>query len=253
MKKFENFLKEDGKFSIYDFKNHLLNNYSKENVDLDLIKKYTDKFVGSGFYEELYEYSTHLYNSLKKSINNLDLLEGLLETRFESVMNIGDELRVYSGVSYYSDTNKEEYNGTRFFRKDNLSLDSIICFILNELVNRSISGGIRKTHDSLFVTDEEWNILNMPKNRYLYSTDNKDVFEYIRNFNMKNRFIPTVTLEITNDRSYSLKSIKKCNDIFEKCFKLIRRLISSDVEVIDPMSHKYHSQLSEYKKILKIV
>ena len=100
------------------------------------------------------------------------------------------------------------------------------------------------------VNDEKWNVLNIPKNKELYngSVDN-ELIEYIESFDINKQFHTSIKFELKQwdfNRTV-LVNVSECNKVFDEFFKLMKKVLKMDLEIIPTTSHKYHKVMSEYQ------
>jgi hypothetical protein len=261
IKLFEDFT-GDYKIHIFDFyeitrDTDIRPDFNKD-VDLDFIKKYTDKFIGPGFYEKVYKRSEYIYSVLLDLSTKYELLSGFADSRFESITKPNEkEVNILPCLCYRDDV-ISDFNSYRFYLKK-LNLESVICNIISTFLWDTIHGShnkkIRTSDESIYVDDEKWSVLNIPDNKSLYNNLSYSVIKYIENFDLNEQFIPCLVFSISNnpDRFYSVDTISrdKCDELFQKFLPLLKKIVKKDFETITPLSHKYHSLLNEYQIILR--
>lgn len=262
IKLFEDFA-GDYKIHIFDFYEILRDLEMKPNlvlkdIDLDFVKKYTDKFIGPGFYEKVYERSEYIYYTLLDLSKKYELLSGLAESRFESITKPNDKEVSILPCLCYKDNLVSDFHSFSFYYK-NIRLESIIGNIISQFLFKTRHGShgkmIRTSDESIYVDDEKWSVLNMPTNQSLYNNLNNEIIEYIKNFDINEQFIPCLVFSIENaeHRTYSVDTVSRdeCSELFQKFLPIIKKIVKKDFETITPLSYKYHSLLNEYRLILR--
>ena len=224
-----------------------------DHITFELIKEKTDKFVGEGFYEKVYEKSKVVYNKLSIINEKIDLLEGFAENRFETILKKYNKSISLNAVLSSKSKSNDSYSGFRHFGKK-LNLKSIVCNILQDFVWSTLSNNlhkeIRTSSEAFMVNDEKWNVLNIPKNKELYngSVDN-ELIEYIESFDINKQFHTSIKFELKqwNFNKTVLVNVSECNKVFDEFFKLMKKVLKMDLEIIPTTSHKYHKVMSEYQ------
>ena len=229
-----------------------------EHITFELLKEKTDKFVGKGFYEKVYEKSKIIYDKLFLINQKIDLLEGLAENRFETILKKYNKEISLSPVLSSKSKGNVAYSGFRHFG-ENLNLKSIFCNILKDFIwgtlSNSLHKDIRTSSEAFMVNDEKWNVLNIPKNKELYngSVDN-GLIEYIEGFDINKYFHTSILFRLYqwDFKNLKLVDVSECDKIFDEFFKLMKKVLKIDLEVIPTTSHKYHKVISDYEIIILV-
>lgn len=167
LKLFESF---DANYSIYDYFEDLKRMQWSNKIDLSLVKKRSDQFIGNGYFDKI----SSLVDSLENSFSKLDY-----EFIYDRLYDVWDYLpeekdKVVMGVvaygSYenYEEESDRKYNGMITF---NDNKENIIIHIIKEILYPTLFIGypsvqIRLSDDEIYVTDKEWNCENFNIKKY---------------------------------------------------------------------------------------
>ena len=157
-------------YSIFDFYDYLRNNHWS-NTDISTLEKWTDQFVGPGWWNKVKSHVDRMFDMFLEA--DLKHIENAMLDIFDTVPE-EKEKNIYCAVIYgdyekINGTNELKYNGTMpVFGSDG---ENRKCYILHniifEIINPTItSAGLydkvsfRTTPESEFVTDKKWQCQN---------------------------------------------------------------------------------------------
>ena len=158
-------------YSIFDFYDYLRNNHWS-NTDISTLEKWTDHFVGDGWWQKIKSHVDRIFQVLSevdlKHINDamLEIYDTLPDEK---------EKNIYCAVIYgdyekINDSNEYKYGGTMpIFKSDDMKRKSYILHnIIFEIVKptvvypsfRDTEINFRHTTEAEFVTDKKWQCQN---------------------------------------------------------------------------------------------
>jgi hypothetical protein len=162
---------ESGDWSIFDFYDYLRNN-KWSNTDISQLERWTDHFVGPGWWNKVKSHVDRIFEILSQV--DLNHMEDAMLDIFDTVPE-EKEKNIYCAVLYgnynrINDSNELKYNGTMpVFNKD---VENRKCYILHniifEIVRPTISYSkitgddveFRLTPEAYYVTDKKWQCQN---------------------------------------------------------------------------------------------
>ena len=195
-------------YSIFDFYDYLRNNHWS-NTDISTLEKWTDHFVGDGWWQKIKSHVDRIFQILSEvDINHikdamLDVYDTLPEEKEKSIycaVLYGDYERV-------NDSNEYKYGGTMpVFETDDMKRKSYILHnIVFEIVRQTVSYSrlkdkevnFRQTTEAEFVTDKKWQCQNFDFSQF---TDLKDyemrVLKLYSPENVLSMYRPGVVIDI---------------------------------------------------------
>jgi len=154
---------------IEDLKRHDWSHPQNQKVDESSLKKWSDHFIGEGWYDKV----NNLVDKMFQSIDKVDV-EYINDRMFDVYDTISQEKEkytmcciAYGDVENWNKPNKMKYNGLLSVREtDNKTKLRIIIHILKEIVFPTLSIGsypsylLRQSDDSYYVTDKKWQCQN---------------------------------------------------------------------------------------------
>lgn len=163
-------------YSIYDWFEDLKSmQWNRKSINKTELKKWTEHFIGSGWYDKISNLVDNIFNSIRKV--DIDYIN-------DRMLEVWDELPsekekyVISAVAYgdYKNFDKEidyRYNGLISIlspQDDNRKLD-IIIHIIKEIIYPTTHIGspsiwLRRTPEQQYVTDKKWNCENFNIDNY---------------------------------------------------------------------------------------
>jgi hypothetical protein len=199
-------------YSIYNWFEDLKSmQWGRKSINKSELKKWTEHFIGSGWYDKISKKVDHIFNSIREvDINYVEM----------RMLDVWDELPankdkyVVFAVAYgdYKNFDKEidyRYNGliTLMSPQDDDKLDVIIHIIINIIYPTTHIGSpsiwLRRTEEQEYVTDKKWNCEN-------FNIDNYDFKEGEDFDNGAGGRRPTTTIfrdELEEKKDYSLDKI----------------------------------------------
>jgi len=174
MKKLEtykSFLESQKEYSIFDFYDYLRNNHWSNN-DISQLERWTDHFVGDGWWQKIKSHVDRMFQILSEvDLNHIK--DAMLE--IYDTLPDEKEKNIYCAVLYgdydrVNDINELKYNGTMpIFESDDMKRKSYILHnIIFEIVRPTVSCSrlidtevnFRTAPESEFVTDKKWQCQN---------------------------------------------------------------------------------------------
>ena len=158
-------------YSIFDFYDYLRNNHWS-NTDISTLERWTDHFVGAGWWQKIKSHVDRMFQILSEvDLNHIK--DAMLE--IYDTLPDEKEKNIYCAVLYgdydrVNDINELKYNGTMpIFESDDMKRKSYILHnIIFEIVRPTVSCSrlidtevnFRITPESEFVTDKKWQCQN---------------------------------------------------------------------------------------------
>lgn len=174
MKKLEtykSFFESQKQYSIFDFYDYLRNNHWS-NTDISTLERWTDHFVGEGWWNKIKTHVDRIFEVVSEvDLNHIN--SAMLEI-FDTVPD-EKEKNIYCAVLYgdyekINDSNEYKYNGTMpIFESDDMKRKSYILHtIIFEIVRPTISYSkitgndieFRLAPEAYYVTDKKWQCQN---------------------------------------------------------------------------------------------
>jgi hypothetical protein len=174
MKKLEtykSFLESQKEYSIFDFYDYLRNNHWS-NTDISTLERWTDHFVGAGWWQKIKSHVDRMFQILSEvDLNHIK--DAMLE--IYDTLPDEKEKNIYCSVLYgdyekINDSNDLKYNGNMpIFESDDMKRKSYILHnIIFEIVRPTISYSkitgndieFRLTPEAYYVTDKKWQCQN---------------------------------------------------------------------------------------------
>ena len=158
-------------YSIFDFYDYLRNNHWS-NTDISTLEKWTDHFVGDGWWQKIKSHVDRIFQVLSE-VDLKHIKDAMLE--IYDTLPDEKEKNIYCAVIYgdyekINDSNEYKYGGTMpIFESDDMKRKSYILHnIIFEIVKptvlypsfRDTEINFRHTTESEFVTDKKWQCQN---------------------------------------------------------------------------------------------
>jgi hypothetical protein len=175
-------LDESDEWSIFDFYAYLRDNHWSNN-DISTLEKWTDHFVGDGWWNKIKSHVDRIFQVLSEvDLNHIN--DAMLE--IYDTLPDEKEKNIYGAVLYgdferINDSNDYKYGGTMpVFETDDMKRKSYILHnIIFEIVRPTISYSrlrehevdFRQTPEAQYVTDKKWQCQNFDFSQF---TDLKD-------------------------------------------------------------------------------
>ena len=174
MKKLEtykSFLESQKEYSIFDFYDYLRNNHWS-NTDISNLERWTDHFVGDGWWIKIKSHVDRIFQVLSE-VDLKHIKDAMLE--IYDTLPDEKEKNIYCAVIYgdyekINDSNEYKYGGTMpIFESDDMKRKSYILHnIIFEIVKptvvypsfRDTEINFRHTTEAEFVTDKKWQCQN---------------------------------------------------------------------------------------------
>lgn len=168
---YKSFLESQSGYSVFDFYDYLRNNHWS-NTDISTLEKWTDHFIGDGWWQKIKSHVDRMFQIFSEvdlnHINDamLDVYDTLPDEK---------EKNIYCAVLYgdyekINDSNEYKYNGTMpVFETDDMKRKSYILHnIIFEIVRPTISYSkitgndieFRLRLEAYYVTDKKWQCQN---------------------------------------------------------------------------------------------
>jgi len=172
-----NYIKEYKKyrvapFSIIDWSEELkLYNWSNKPIDLDRVKRMSEKFIGIGWFDKISKHVDDIISSFNRvDIDNVSdrLLEVWDKIPF---MEKNVEFRFISGSFKNLDEKNGQIKYNVMYGGDKDSREHAILHIISDIIHPTIYIGypsihIRETDDQLYVNDDTWSCENFDINNF---------------------------------------------------------------------------------------
>lgn len=167
-------------YSIYDWFEDLKRFQWAQNqktlVNESTLEKWTEHFVGKGYWKEVSDLVNRIINALQK-VDIEDIEDRMLdvydfipsEKQRWSMCSV-----VYGDWKNFDKSNKDKFNGTLSAKEPKDSRLNIIIAILKDIIYPTLSIGsypsrpLRQTDEQVFVTDTKWNCHNFNIDNYDY-------------------------------------------------------------------------------------
>lgn len=208
LQKYKSFLESQEDYSIFDFYDYLRNNHWS-NTDISTLEKWTDHFVGDGWWQKIKSHVDRIFQVISEvDLNHInDAMLEIYDTLPEE-----KEKNIYCAVLYgnyerINDSNEYKYGGTMpIFESDDMKRKSYILHnIVFEIVRPTVSYSrlkdkevnFRQTTEAEFVTDKKWQCQNFDFSQF---TDLKDyemrVLKLYSPENVLSMYQPGVVIDI---------------------------------------------------------
>ena len=158
MKKLEtykSFLESQKEYSIFDFYDYLRNNHWS-NTDISTLERWTDHFVGDGWWQKIKSHVDRMFQILSEvDLNHIK--DAMLE--IYDTLPDEKEKNIYCAVLYgdyekINDSNEYKYNGTMpIFESDMKRKSYILHNIIFEIVRPTISYSKITSNDKMMVSE----------------------------------------------------------------------------------------------------
>jgi len=211
MKKLEtykSFFESQKQYSIYDFYDYLRNNHWS-NTDISTLERWTDHFVGDGWWQKIKSHVDRIFQIFSEvDLNHIQ--DAMLE--IYDTLPDEKEKNIYCAVLYgnyerVNDSNEYKYGGTMpVFETDDMKRKSYILHnIVFEIVRPTVlysrlkdkEVNFRLTPEAEFVTDKKWQCQNFDFSQF---TDIKDyemrVLKLYSPENVLNMYQPGIVIDI---------------------------------------------------------
>ena len=196
------------KYSIFDFYDYLRNN-KWSNTDISTLERWTDHFVGDGWWQKIKSHVDRIFQVISEvDLNHIN--DAMLE--IYDTLPDEKEKSIYCAVLYgdyerINDSNEYKYGGTMpVFETGDMKRKSYILHnIVFEIVRPTVSYSrlkdkevnFRQTTEAEFVTDKKWQCQNFDFSQF---TDLKDyemrVLKLYSPENVLNMYRPGVVIDI---------------------------------------------------------
>lgn len=199
---------------IEDLKNWEWSRTQILNVDLVSLKKWSDHFIGEGYFEKILELTNRIIAALKKV--DIEYIEDRMLDVYDKVPKEKNKWVMYC-VAYgdykkINKANKHKFNGLISVRDiDERDKTRIIIHIMKEIVYPTLRIGgypdyfLRQSDESYYVTDKKWQCQNFNIDDYkemgVFAGAEFDTDDY------KGRKVRISEYEIDEKRDYSVDKI----------------------------------------------
>lgn len=175
---YKSFLESQKEYSIFDFYDYLRNNHWS-NTDISTLERWTDHFVGEGWWNKIKSHVDRMFEIFSE-IDLNHIKDAMLE--IYDTLPDEKEKNIYCAVIYgdyekINDSNEYKYGGTMpIFESDDMKRKSYILHnIIFEIVRPTVMGmrpissysrlrdtgvNFRTTPESEWVTDKKWQCQN---------------------------------------------------------------------------------------------
>lgn len=168
---YKSFLESQEEYSIFDFYDYLRNNHWS-NTDISTLERWTDHFVGDGWWQKIKSHVDRIFQILSQvDLNHIqDAMLDIYDTLPEE-----KEKNIYCAVLYgdyekINNSNEHKYGGTMpIFKSEK---DSRKCYVLHNIIFEIVKPTVvypsfrdteinfRNNTDAEFVTDKKWQCQN---------------------------------------------------------------------------------------------
>lgn len=211
MKKLEtykSFLESQKEYSIFDFYDYLRNNHWS-NTDISTLERWTDHFVGDGWWQKIKSHVDRMFQILSEvDLNHIK--DAMLE--IYDTLPDEKEKNIYCAVIYgdyekINDSNEYKYGGTMpIFESDDMKRKSYILHnIIFEIVKPTVSYSkitgddieFRLTPESYYVTDKKWQCQNFDFSQFTALKDyERNSLKFYSPENVLSMYQPGVVIDI---------------------------------------------------------
>jgi len=253
LEKYNSFLEksESSKYGIYDWfedlKRYQWNQNQKSMVSESSLKKWSDHFIGEGYWEKIKDLVDRMFIAMSKVdtdyINDrmYDVYDEIPESKKKWTMCCV----AYGDYENHDKPNNRKYNGLLSVPKpkDSDKLNIIIS-ILKDIVNPTLSIGgypsilLRRDDDQYYVTDKKWNCANFNIDNYGIKLGDKFKGD-------ERRDVTIYSSDINKKKDYS---VDKILDMYKPCVtiniggysdshltgKMNLRKLESDIDAVLP-------------------
>lgn len=174
IKKYNTFVEssKDG-YSIYDwFEDLKLHQWNKIKISESELQKWTDHFIGYGWYSKISEKIDDMNRSLSKPDYDeiWDRFYDLWDSISEDMIKTVSPCYIYGGYERYYENSNGKYNGTIFPTKVG-DKKTLTMHIIKEILYPTLYIGypsvpLRRSKDEIYVTDPKWQCQNFDINNY---------------------------------------------------------------------------------------
>lgn len=247
------------KYSIFQFSNDL-HYYSENKLDKSEIKKWTDHFVGDGWYDIIDKYLTKAWDSMKKV--DVDTINDRLYDIWDELPSDKDNwvttAIIYGDYEKINEPVKRKYSGT--MPVVNLDSEERYLMIMKDIIRAILQptfkmGGykdevyIRQTEAEEYVTDKKFQCVNFDimNHEIVFNSDvvhkRKYDLQKLRNYspaNILSMYVPCVYIDIGRNRDThrtGTMNLKKLESDFDEVLPSILPTLDHD-EVIFDMSRE---------------
>lgn len=176
MKKYNTFLESKNQYSIDDWIEDLKSwewnrpgSSQNNTVNATTIKKWSDHFIGQGWFEKIESLVDRFFESLEK-VDTEEIHLRMYDV-YDQVPSSKDKYVIrciaYGDVDRYDKPNKNRYNGLlSVFKLDEIDKLRIIIHIIKEIVFPTLNIGgypsyfLRQSDESYYVTEPKWQCQN---------------------------------------------------------------------------------------------
>lgn len=181
--------------------------WGRRETDINLIRKNTNHFIGSGYYEKISSIVDRMVSSLEKV--DTHYINMRMYDVYDNCLQAEDIKSTKLAISY-GDYDKDGYNGLLYFpsSKNNKLHESnkirVIIHIIKEIIYPTINisrMNLRSTEDMLYVTDDKWNCVNFDIKNYNVKVGDKFISPYT------NRESQILNHDIDKYKKYSVDNV----------------------------------------------
>lgn len=195
-------------YSIFDFYDYLRNNHWS-NTDISTLERWTDHFVGAGWWQKIKSHVDRMFQILSEvDLNHIK--DAMLE--IYDTLPDEKEKNIYCAVIYgdyekINDSNEYKYGGTMpIFESDDMKRKSYILHnIIFEIVKPTVSYSkitgddieFRLTPESYYVTDKKWQCQNFDFSQFTALKDyERNSLKFYSPENVLSMYQPGVVIDI---------------------------------------------------------